>query len=699
MADRGLAVPPPPLTAQELEISEDDLLARRLRTDEDFAKDFCRLAVAPRALRDAVTAATTQGWDTDRKDYDGVTVLYAAATIGCRPERVDALLRVGGNPHLACAGRHLGIEMLRVHFCDQSWARYAAQRDTRAPKGLGRLHPASASDARRIREARGKAAATAASTAGPTAPEPAASSALVDRLTAHVPRLELRGGTGAGHQGPMLSLGLMGLEQADVGVGGVTPPGPGTRSSAGAGRADTAGSSAARRPRAGAASASRTAPAPRRAGAAAPVPARTSTAMRRSASSARSGAGAAHGAMSEAGGARVRPPLRVQSSLVELAGSQPRDVLECLSVLLRGGVGAGARASRALRMPPLREKPAAADPTSSGVGGVVPLSQLRSWCRRAFLAATAEPDKAVRSRLVRLCSRFKPLDPDAGDPWAMGRTPLQWACVAGDPASVDILLRAGANPAALDPVTRLSPLALVLLAPDARRREAMVKLLCDDDARRGAASGDPWGARRALESPAFWTDMLLGPGEERPLPAGAARIGTLDPMIPEEVLRDDVIETAAQVSADAAAEPGSAQSLALAEVATARRLRLARQQVGSAGSASRDRGWAGFSLLHAAADMAASEPDGALDRSPLLLLRAMRARSPGMERRACRARDARGRTPAEATHDCLAGVRRTAPGRSDTSSRWGWDLWRLLAELASEEEVLSAPSEDMLLRR
>ena len=101
-------------------------------------------------------------------------------------------------------------------------------------------------------------------------------------------------------------------------------------------------------------------------------------------------------------------------------------------------------------------------------------------------------------------------------------------------------------------------------------------------------------------------------------------------LIPAETARADVRATAAQVAelssqALPCTEELDARNapLALVEVATARRLRLARGEVGSGGRASRDRGWAGFSLLHAAADMVACEVEPVEDHSPLLLLRSL----------------------------------------------------------------------------
>ena len=79
----------------------------------------------------------------------------------------------------------------------------------------------------------------------------------------------------------------------------------------------------------------------------------------------------------------------------------------------------------------------------------------------------------------------------------------------------------------------------------------------------------------------------------------------------------------------------------------------------------------------------ARETAPVVDHSPLVLLHAMERTRRGAAAEACRVRDARGRTPAEAMRDTMRWVRRERPARSTVASEWGWRVWRVLQEIAA----------------
>jgi hypothetical protein len=371
-------------------------------------------------------------------------------------------------------------------------------------------------------------------------------------------------------------------------------------------------------------------------------------------------------------------------------------------------VAAGLPPARYLRMPPLREKAIPSDSASSAVGGLPPVSLLRRWCARMFLAATDCADPMLRSRLLRLCSKFKPLAADTKDAMARGRTPLHWSCVSGDPHVLKLLLRAGADPGRRDPITKLPPLLLCLLCPRSASRQDLVLAICQDDRRRQAAAEDPWSAKEALASPAFWTDMLLGPGQARPLPPHAPRVDLEAELLAASDEADGcaaaareafaLVEETAGESAAAVAAVGEAVRRAgrtwphrVRGAATWRAVCAARRELTGAKAAiqqgQRDRLWGGFRLLHASADIVARETAPVVDNSPLVLLHAMERARRGAAAEACRVRDARGRTPAEAMRDSMRWVRRERPSRSVVASEWGWRVWRVLQELAAGDSL------------
>jgi hypothetical protein len=829
---------------------------------EDFAKDICaRSAESEQSRRDLVDLAVNGGWGVDRKDADGVTALYGASVIACDLFAVEKLLKGGANPHLACHYRHVGIELLRVHFCDLAWERYlpvrmrlrssAAERGEWSAVGPVALELAEAihelleappeplepspRPAKEPSSVVNAASAAPLPEGSPSVPDLTSSSLLhFERLSRTLPLLTSSDETGAlasqrtdaellldegaspsipsssAHEAIPLShdataeSSVLGdstaIDDADstrapmvvVRRGGavILPYLPLESTDASFADLPTESPQVAATPVPRASLSQEVilgadSPKPKRSGLARKLMKQKESVLRLS-KSRHTGEPLYRSPPAKKleyapdrvddDSHRVVPSLSTQVHLVGLGGILPGQALDCLLFLLKGGVDADlvkpvgesqtslveskllARAlsehhkrqrptpqsseeamkafpgdeaamskqippARFLRMPPLREKGLPADESASAVGGLPSIPLLRKWCERMFLAAADQPDHLARARMVNLCARFKTLNPNAQDPIAKGRTPLQWACVAGDGQGVDFLLNVGSDPSLQEPVTGLSCLGLAVLCPDPPSREAMVRAFAQDDARRLKATKEPWKTAETLSSDHFWTDMLLQPGETKPLAADAPRTSFAAALIPPGVAASDCaavcsclqdpsqtslteeecvrVSTAVSCLVDGFASGRIRRSPStLLRLATARRLFMVRAElkpcdprlVPDDQRGDEDGEWSGFSLLHAAAVMTTRVLDDFEDKSVVLILQRLHAQ--GGAFRACRVVDGCGLTPAGAMKESLTWMREHFPTRSGMSADWSWKLWRLLAEF--EQGKLSPGSVEIM---
>lgn len=98
----------------------------RFERVQAMRRDVCE-ALAELGLPALLDVVDFSGrWEVNARDTHGNTLLYACAIITTHVESVRELLSRGANPHVACHGRHLALELMRVHFGEEHWRREAA---------------------------------------------------------------------------------------------------------------------------------------------------------------------------------------------------------------------------------------------------------------------------------------------------------------------------------------------------------------------------------------------------------------------------------------------------------------------------------------------------------------------------------------------------------------------------------------------